>query len=290
MADNAITVADANATLAAGTVISTEEVTTLNGGAVTAQHVQRLFTAVRTADGTAVDVTAAAPLPVTMAIPSGAATAAAQATGNAALASILSAVDGLEGVDYATQTTLAAILAKLIAAPSTEAKQDTGNTSLASLVSLLTTQAGYLDNVEGLLTAQALYLDGLETLIAAQATLAQTQPVSLATVPSHAVTNAGTFAVQNTPAVVATATTTQPASSATVVTILASNASRKQAMIYNDSTQILYLKFGATATTTDHTVQMAAASYYELPAPVFTGILTGLWASANGSARVTELT
>jgi hypothetical protein len=35
--------------------------------------------------------------------------------------------------DFATQTTLAAILAKIIAAPATEAKQDTGNTSLATI-------------------------------------------------------------------------------------------------------------------------------------------------------------
>lgn len=53
--------------------------------------------------------------------------------------------------DPATQTTLAAILAKLIAAPATEAKQDTGNASLASIITLLTTQAGYLDGVEALL-------------------------------------------------------------------------------------------------------------------------------------------
>lgn len=115
-------------------------------------------------------------------------------------------------------------------------------------------------------------------------------PVSLASVPSHAVTNAGTFAVQNTPAVAAAATLTNVASSATNVTVLASNASRKQATVYNDSTQILYLKFGATASATSHTIQMVAASYYELPQPVYTGILDGLWASANGNARVTELT
>lgn len=41
--------------------------------------------------------------------------------------------------DPATQTTLAAVLAKLIAAPATEAKQDTGNTSLASIVTALAT-------------------------------------------------------------------------------------------------------------------------------------------------------
>jgi hypothetical protein len=36
--------------------------------------------------------------------------------------------------DFATQTTLASVLAKLIVAPATEAKQDTGNTSLASIL------------------------------------------------------------------------------------------------------------------------------------------------------------
>lgn len=49
-----------------GAVVSTEEVTTLNGGAVSAQQVQRIIPAVRTADGTAVDVVSTAPLPMTL--------------------------------------------------------------------------------------------------------------------------------------------------------------------------------------------------------------------------------
>lgn len=43
-------------TAGAGTKVSTEEVTTLNGGAVSAQHVQRVVPAARTADGAAVDL------------------------------------------------------------------------------------------------------------------------------------------------------------------------------------------------------------------------------------------
>jgi hypothetical protein len=39
----------------------------------------------------------------------------------------------IAGKDFATQTTLAALLAKVIAAPSTEAKQDTGNSSLSTI-------------------------------------------------------------------------------------------------------------------------------------------------------------
>lgn len=58
MADNV------SITAGSGTTISTEEVTTLNGGAVSAQHIQRITPAVRTADGTALDVTSTNPLPV----------------------------------------------------------------------------------------------------------------------------------------------------------------------------------------------------------------------------------
>lgn len=58
--------------------------------------------------------------------------------------------------------------------------------------------------------------------------------------------------------------------------------------VYNDSTAVLYLKFGATATTTSYTVQIAAGGYYEFPQPVYGGNVDGIWASANGSARVTS--
>lgn len=56
MADTVVITANANSTPPAGTVVSTEEVTTLNGGAVTAQQVQRIALALRTADGAAVDL------------------------------------------------------------------------------------------------------------------------------------------------------------------------------------------------------------------------------------------
>lgn len=63
-------------------------------------------------DHNGLDVVVGGALP----LPTGAATSAAQSTGN---------------------TSLASILAKLIAAPSTEAKQDTGNTSLATLAGIV---------------------------------------------------------------------------------------------------------------------------------------------------------
>lgn len=84
---------------------------------------------------------------------------------------------------------------------------------------------------------------------------------------------------------------TNVASSNTSVTILASNNSRSGAYFYNDSTQVLYLALtSAAASSSAYTVQLAAGQFYELPqAPVWTGVITGIWASANGNLRVTEL-
>lgn len=84
---------------------------------------------------------------------------------------------------------------------------------------------------------------------------------------------------------------TSVASSASSVSLLASNSSRKGATFFNESTTILYLKLGATASTTSYTVQMPAGSYYELPfIQTYTGAIDGIWSSANGNVRITELT
>lgn len=116
-----------------------------------------------------------------------------------------------------------------------------------------------------------------------------------------AVTQSGTWTVQpgntaNTTAWLvkeltsSTSTVTSVAGNASSVSLLASNASRLGATFYNDSTAILYLKLGSTASTSSYTLQMAAGSYYELPTPhLYTGAIDGIWASANGNVRITEL-
>lgn len=100
------------------------------------------------------------------------------------------------------------------------------------------------------------------------------------------------FGTSATGAPSATATAlTNVTSSASSVTVLAANTSRKQATIYNESTSVLYLKLNSVAASaTSYTVQIAPSGYYELPSPVYTGLITGIWASANGFARVTEIT
>lgn len=81
---------------------------------------------------------------------------------------------------------------------------------------------------------------------------------------------------------------TSVASSASNVTLLASNANRRGATIFNDSSAILYVKLGATASTSSFTAKLIQDAYYEVPFG-YTGIIDGIWASATGNARITEI-
>jgi hypothetical protein len=95
------------------------------------------------------------------------------------------------------------------------------------------------------------------------------------------------------PAPAATSPITAPAASATSATLLAANTARLGVLLTNDATGTLYLAFGAvTASATNHTVQIPAGGYWELPSTGyrFTGALSGVWAAgATGNARITEI-
>lgn len=83
---------------------------------------------------------------------------------------------------------------------------------------------------------------------------------------------------------------TSVAASASSQTLVDARAGRMGLAIYNDSTATLYLKLsGNAASTTSHTVQVMPDGYYESPAVGYSGEVTGIWSSATGSARITEL-
>ena|SRR5215831_5754479 len=122
-------------------------------------------------------------------------------------------------------------------------------------------------------------LDGVAGVLRAQVTSGNALKVDGSAVTQPVLTKRSLVGVQS-----------SVASSASSVTILASNVNRLGATVYNDSTQILYLLLGAgPASTSVYTVQLASQAYYEVPFN-YTAQLTGIWASANGNARVTELT
>lgn len=86
-----------------------------------------------------------------------------------------------------------------------------------------------------------------------------------------------------------TATLANVSGATSSTTLIAANVERIGATIYNDSTAVLYVKFGSTASSTSFTVKMQTDDYFEVPNG-YTGIITGIWASATGAARVMELT
>ncbi len=87
-----------------------------------------------------------------------------------------------------------------------------------------------------------------------------------------------------------TATRTQTADTGTESILLAANASRIGAAIFNDSSAMLYLGLGSTpVSTTDYTAKIFTNGYYRVPTD-FTGVIRGVWASDpnDGGARITE--
>ena len=130
------------------------------------------------------------------------------------------------------------------------------------------TEISYLSSIDGKLNSLG------------QKTMAASAPVVL---PSDQILTVNQI-TSTTPAV------TRVAGSASNVILLALNTSRKMATFYNESTKILYLKMGATASNISYTVQLVSGAYYELPSPVYTGRIDGIWSGTNGAVQVTELT
>lgn len=184
----------------------------------------------------------------------------------------------------ATQTTLASIDSKITAV-------NTGAVVVAS--SALPTDAATQTTLAALNAKVTAVNTGAVTISAAL-------PAGANTI--GAVTQSGTWTVQpgntaNTTAWLVqeekstTATLANISGATSSTTLQASNSARKGWSIHNDSSAILYVKFGSAASSTSYTVKLIADAYYELPTTsVYTGIITGIWASATGSARVTELT
>ena len=86
------------------------------------------------------------------------------------------------------------------------------------------------------------------------------------------------------------ATLSTVASTDSSTAIIASNAGRQGLMVFNTDANILYLKYGATASATDFTVQIGSNVLWEMPEPVYTGAIDGIWAAdGSGSAYITEL-
>lgn len=71
--------------------------------------------------------------------------------------------------------------------------------------------------------------------------------------------------------------------------LLAANASRKMATFFNDSpSSTLFLALANNASTDLYTVRLGPGAMYELPIPVYSGVITAVGTATTGSTKVTE--
>lgn len=82
-------------------------------------------------------------------------------------------------------------------------------------------------------------------------------------------------------------TVTSVNDSASSVTLVAANGAVRERIIQNDSSSVLYIKFGTTASATDYTVRLAQN---EILVTSYQGRIDGIWSSdSSGAAKITEL-
>ena len=208
----------------------------------------------------------------------GVSTAANQNTGNASLTSI----------DTKLPSNLTVTATRLLV----DGSGVTQPVSLTSLPALATgtnaigsiTNTAFTANAGTNLNTSALALESGGNLAVINTKL----PASLgAKAPSASLSVTQAFA--------ATSTLANVASSATSVSLLAANNNRKTAIIINDSTSDLYVTLNASAaSTTNYSLFLVAKvgntpSFLTINGDDYSGEIRGIWSSANGFARITEV-
>lgn len=163
----------------------------------------------------------------------------------------------------------------------------TGNLDALSLTTLggLRIDGVYATGTATATAADAIVSGGYVTTAAPTYTTGQLNALSLDTsgnlrVTGFVTTNKAASSAVTSVAVTANANTT----------LLATNSNRVFAALFNNTTKTLYVKLGATASTSSFTVQLFAASYWEVPND-YTGQIDAFSPTgASGSVLVTELT
>lgn len=86
------------------------------------------------------------------------------------------------------------------------------------------------------------------------------------------------------------ATVNDVPSNIAATTLATSNGSRRRLYIFNDSSSVLRIKLGAGVSEADFSFYIPSQGSLELEFPAYTGIVTGIWETADGVAQVTEVT
>ena len=209
------------------------------------------------------------------------------------ITSIVGYVDGVEGSLTSVDGKLPTLSSGRIPIDGSGVTQPVSAASLplpsgASTAANQSTIIGHIDGVEGLLTTidtDTSSIDGKLPALSNGRIPVDIGAISLGDVEIK--NDVGNPIPTSVP--LRTPTTTSVASSATSVTILAANAVRRGISIANDSTSILRLSFSTPATAANSFIVMQPQSFLFLDQQLMVGnAVYGIWASANGTAQVTE--
>ena len=214
-------------------------------------------------------------------------------TPSGSLTIALGDIDGVAG-----QETMADSLPVVIASDQSAIPVTDNGSSLTVDGTVAATQSGTwnINNISGTISLPtgAATESTLSTLNG-KVTACNTGAVTISTALPAGTNNIGDVDVASLPAVVdatySTSAVTSVVSSATSTSILANNASRRMAIMVNDSDKNVYVKLGTTASTTSFSYKLTPGQTLELPTPVYTGAIDAIWdAGPTGSMRVTEIT
>lgn len=86
------------------------------------------------------------------------------------------------------------------------------------------------------------------------------------------------------------ATLSSVASATSNQNLLAKNPNRAGVIIHNSDANAMLLKYGLTASASSYTYKVAAGAHWEMPSPLYTGPIDGIWeGDGSGAAMITEL-
>lgn len=149
------------------------------------------------------------------------------------------------------------------------------NRASAATVSFTTPQEIVITHLDDSIMAAGTYTSTLPTLSTTDKVLLQT------TARGELLSSHGAFST-------AAVTSTTVATSS--VTVIAANSNRRALLLYNDGGNVVYVKFGTSASTSSFTVRLPANTVYELPVPMYSGIITAIRSSGTGAVLATEVT
>lgn len=222
----------------------------------------------------------------------GDASAANQVTGNASVASIDTKTPALGQALAASSTPVVLTAAQITTlTPLTAVQANAGTNLNTSALNLEATQAlvkAKTDNLDVALSTRLKPADTLAAVTSITNVVHVDDNAGSLTVDGTVTANAGTGTFATKEVRSATPAQSSPSVTNSNTVILASNANRLGATIYNESGAIALVKLGATASITSYSVSVAIGGYYEVPFG-YTGAIDGITASGTAVLRVTEL-